>query len=70
MATHLLRQKHEVVGFDVWQPSLDKFRNAGGQTASSPREAANNVFICMVANAQQVDSVLFDEATGAVQCES
>ena len=69
MASHLLHLKHKVVGFDVYKPTLDRFREKGGQIATSPREAANNVFILMVANAQQVNSVLFDESDGAAQCE-
>lgn len=67
MASHLLHLKHTVVGFDVYKPALDRFRENGGQTAPSPKEAANNVFILMVANAHQVNSVLFDESDGAAQ---
>lgn len=69
MATNLVKLDHEVIGFDVYEPSLAKFAAAGGKTATSPRECANGVdfFICMVANSQQAESVLFDVVTGAVQ---
>jgi 3-hydroxyisobutyrate dehydrogenase-like beta-hydroxyacid dehydrogenase len=69
MASHLVQIGHQVTGFDVYEPSLFRFREAGGETSRSPREAAAGAefFICMVANSQQVDSVLFDPENGAVQ---
>jgi 3-hydroxyisobutyrate dehydrogenase len=69
MASHLLKLGHNVTGYDVYEPSLAKFREVGGQTASSPRQAAqgSDFLICMVANAQQAESVLFDSDNGAVQ---
>jgi 3-hydroxyisobutyrate dehydrogenase-like beta-hydroxyacid dehydrogenase len=69
MASHLLKQGHNVTGYDVYEPSLARFEAAAGQIASSPREAAakKDYFICMVANAKQADSVLFDAESGAVQ---
>jgi 3-hydroxyisobutyrate dehydrogenase len=69
MASHLVKLGHNVKGYDVYEPSLAKFREVGGQTASSPRQAAqrSNFLICMVANAQQAESVLFDSNNGAVQ---
>jgi 3-hydroxyisobutyrate dehydrogenase-like beta-hydroxyacid dehydrogenase len=69
MATHLVRMGHNLTGFDVYEPSLEKFKAAGGKISSSPREAAqaNDYFICMVTNSRQVDSVLFDSANGAVE---
>ncbi|KAH7420228.1 hypothetical protein BKA64DRAFT_716557 [Cadophora sp. MPI-SDFR-AT-0126] len=69
MASHLLGVGHHLTGFDVYEPSLEKFRACGAQTASSPKEAAkdNSFFICMVANSNQAESVLFDSETGAVQ---
>jgi 3-hydroxyisobutyrate dehydrogenase-like beta-hydroxyacid dehydrogenase len=68
MASRLVIKGHKVTGYDVFEPSLDKFKAAGGDIASSPTEAARqkDYFICMVANAQQVDSVLFDPENGAV----
>jgi 3-hydroxyisobutyrate dehydrogenase-like beta-hydroxyacid dehydrogenase len=69
MASHLVKLGHQVTGFDVYEPSLAKFKAAGGQTTTSPREAAEKAdfFLCMVANSQQAESVLFDSKTGAVQ---
>lgn len=68
MASHLVKQGHMVTGYDVYEPSLAKFKAGGGDIASSPREAAEkkNYFICMVANAKQADSVLFDPESGAI----
>ena len=73
MATHLLKDlKQPMVGFDLYEPSLEKFRAAGGKTSTSPREAAtgSDVFISMVATAQQVHDMLFSEGKGAVEGES
>ncbi|KAL5322143.1 hypothetical protein ACEPPN_010113 [Leptodophora sp. 'Broadleaf-Isolate-01'] len=69
MASHLLGLGHHVTGFDVYEPSLEKFRALGAKTATSPREAAkdNDFFVCMVANSNQAESVLFDSETGAVK---
>jgi len=69
MATRLVSTGHNVTGFDVYEPSLAKFREARGRTATSPREAAkgNSTFICMVANSKQAESVLFDAENGAAQ---
>jgi hypothetical protein len=69
MASHLVKLGHNVTGYDVYEPSLAKFREVGGRTASSPRQAAQgrDFLICMVANAQQAESVLFDSDNGAVQ---
>ncbi|KAI0399571.1 NAD binding domain of 6-phosphogluconate dehydrogenase-domain-containing protein [Xylaria palmicola] len=62
MATHLVKQGYAVTGFDVWPPTLERFRAAGGNTASTPAEAVHNrdYVICMVATAAQADSVLFE----------
>ena len=68
MASNLCKKGYIVTGFDVYEPTLDKFQAVGGRIAHSPREAAidSSIFICMVANSHQVDSVLFDTVTGAV----
>lgn len=68
MATHLLKQGYAVTGFDVWAPTLERFKAAGGQTAKTPSEAvANKPFcVCMVATAQQAQSVLLDGPDPAV----
>jgi 3-hydroxyisobutyrate dehydrogenase-like beta-hydroxyacid dehydrogenase len=69
MASHLIEEGHNVTGYDVYEPSLEKFRAAGGRGSSSPKEAArgNKYFICMVTNSQQAESVFFDLDNGAVQ---
>jgi len=69
MASNLVKKGYKVTGFDVSAPTLDRFNAVGGEIAPSPREAAqgSSIFICMVANSHQVDSVLFDPANGAVQ---
>jgi 3-hydroxyisobutyrate dehydrogenase-like beta-hydroxyacid dehydrogenase len=71
MASHLVKIGRHVIGFDIYNPSLTRFREAGGQTSNSPREAGKEAkfFICMVTNSQQADSVLFDPENGAVQCK-
>ncbi|AEO66630.1 540af1c5-f6a5-4d57-a53b-fa104913d800 [Thermothielavioides terrestris] len=68
MATHLVKQGYSVTGFDVWAPTLERFRAAGGLTAKNPAEAvANKPFcVCMVATAQQAQSVLLDGPDAAV----
>jgi 3-hydroxyisobutyrate dehydrogenase len=69
MATHLVKAGHNVCGFDVYEPSLARFKEAGGDISASPKEAAQgkDFFICMVANSNQADSVLFNAKNGAVQ---
>jgi len=71
MAANLIKKGHKVTGFDVYAPTLDRFKAAGGDTATSPCEAAKgkSILVCMVANSQQADSVLFDTSHGAVQGE-
>ena len=68
MASHLLRSGFSVIGFDVYQPAMDRLVADGGVSASTPREAARDVdfFICMVANSLQATPLLFDPETGAV----
>ncbi|KAI0114438.1 NAD binding domain of 6-phosphogluconate dehydrogenase-domain-containing protein [Nemania sp. FL0031] len=62
MATHLVKQGYAVTGFDVWAPTLERFRTAGGGTASTPSEAVHghDYVVCMVATAAQAQSVLFE----------
>ncbi|KAL2016077.1 hypothetical protein VTK56DRAFT_4284 [Thermocarpiscus australiensis] len=68
MATHLVKQGYSVTGFDVWAPTLERFKNAGGLTANTPSEAvADKPFcVCMVATQQQAQSVLLDGPDPAV----
>lgn len=62
MATHLVKQGYPVTGFDVWPPTLEKFSSAGGLTATTPASAVTDkpLCVCMVATAQQAQSVLID----------
>jgi 3-hydroxyisobutyrate dehydrogenase len=62
MATHLVKQGYAVTGFDVWQPTLERFRAAGGNVASTPSEAVRgrDYVVCMVATAAQAQDVLLD----------
>lgn len=72
MATNLSKKPaYSVYGYDIYPPSREKFRAVGGGIGESPRAVAESsaFLICMVANAQQADSVLFDEQAGAVKGE-
>ncbi|KAF2966085.1 hypothetical protein GQX73_g7497 [Xylaria multiplex] len=62
MATHLVKQGYAVTGFDVWPPTLERFRAAGGNTAATPAEAVRgcDYIVCMVATAAQAQSVLLE----------
>ncbi|KAL3465700.1 NAD-binding of NADP-dependent 3-hydroxyisobutyrate dehydrogenase-domain-containing protein [Aspergillus heterothallicus] len=65
MASDLQRRpQYTVTGFDIWQPSLDKFVATGGRAGQSPRDVAqtSQFLICMAATAQQLDSILFDNS--------
>ncbi|KAF5855304.1 hypothetical protein ETB97_009463 [Aspergillus alliaceus] len=68
MATHLVQEGYPVHGFDVSPASVQRFQAAGGIPVSSLRESAEgkSFYVCMVASAPQVQSVLFDDA-GIVQ---
>lgn len=60
MATHLVSEGYPVTGFDVWPPTLERFQQAGGTTATTPAEAVRDkpYCVCMVATAQQAQAVL------------
>jgi len=68
MATHLVKQGYAVTGFDVWAPTVERFKAAGGLTATSPAEAvADKQFcVCMVATPQQAQSVLVEGPNAAI----
>lgn len=68
MATNLVKQGYSVTGFDVWGPTLDKFKAAGGLAAATPAEAVKgkDYLVCMVATAQQAQSVLVDGENAAL----
>ena len=61
MATHLISQGYAVTGFDVYQPTLDRFASAGGTPSTSLSESARDkqFYICMVATAAQAEAALF-----------
>ncbi|KAI4087233.1 MAG: hypothetical protein LQ344_006916 [Seirophora lacunosa] len=71
MATHLVNSGFSVTGFDVYQPSLDRFitENPSASAAETPREACQDAhfLIVMVATSVQATPLLFDEQTGAVR---
>ena len=62
MATNLVKNGFDVTGFDVYQPLVDKFVQAGGKPARTPKEAAAKAdfMVSMVANAVQNSSLLFE----------
>ncbi|EFQ99589.1 2-hydroxy-3-oxopropionate reductase [Nannizzia gypsea CBS 118893] len=64
MAVHLITQGYSVKGFDTWAPALERFREAGGNVAASLEDSAKGCmyYVCMVASAPQVQSILFDDA--------
>ncbi|KAI2778569.1 NAD binding domain of 6-phosphogluconate dehydrogenase-domain-containing protein [Daldinia loculata] len=68
MATNLVKQGYKVTGFDVWQPTLDRFQAAGGSTATTPAEAVKgkDYCVCMVATAQQAQAVLIEGDNAAL----
>lgn len=68
MATHLVKTGYAVTGFDVYQPTLDKFKAAGGVPSTSLSESAKDksYYIVMVATAQQAQSALFDSEDGGI----
>lgn len=63
MATHLVKQGYSVTGFDVYAPTLDKFKAAGGIPSTSLSESAKDkhFYVCMVATAQQAQAAIFGE---------
>ena len=69
MAANLVKQGYPVTGFDVWAPTLEKFKAQGGRTTETPVEAVKDkqYCVCMVATAQQVQSVLIDGPGAAVK---
>lgn len=67
MANSLVKAGFNVSGYDVYEPSIQKFVAGGGKAiaATSPAEAAEGaeVLVLMVQNAAQAEDVLF--GTGA-----
>ena len=69
MATNLVKNGFTVYGFDVYQPLVDKFVEAGGKPAKTPREAAEKAdfFVSMVANAAQNTGLIFEGEDAVVK---
>ena len=61
MATQLLKKGFQVAAVDTRPEIKERWTDAGGGWCESPAEAAvdADIFIAMVVNAEQVDSVLF-----------
>lgn len=68
MATNLVKKGYSVTGFDVWGPTLERFKEAGGKAATTPAEAVDKKGFCvvMVATAQQAQEVLLEREQPAV----
>lgn len=68
MATHLIKQGYRVTGFDVYGPTLDRFKAEGGLAATTPAAAVKDkdFCVCMVATAQQAQAVLLEGDDAAV----
>lgn len=67
----LVKSRYLVRGYDVYPPSVQKFVSQGGGDAKSAKDVAENseLLVCMVTNAQQIESVLLNEQDGALQGE-
>ncbi|KAH9994370.1 NAD binding domain of 6-phosphogluconate dehydrogenase-domain-containing protein [Xylariaceae sp. FL0662B] len=68
MATNLVKLGYQVTGFDVWPPTLERFKAAGGDIATTPAETVKgkDYCVCMVATAQQAQTVLIKGDNPAV----
>ncbi|EDN06726.1 3-hydroxyisobutyrate dehydrogenase [Histoplasma capsulatum] len=66
MATNLIKLGYVVKGYDIQETTMARFKDAGGQIASSPGGAAGgNMFcVCMVATAAQAQVAIFDHENG------
>ena len=62
MATNLVKRGYQVYGYDISSSTLDRFERDGGHSCLTISESTkgNDYYICMVASASQVQSVLFD----------
>ena len=68
MATQLLKNGFRVAAVDARPEVKERWTAAGGEWCESPAAAAidADVFVAMVVNAEQIESVLFGE-TGALK---
>lgn len=71
MATHLLNSNFCVTGYDVYEPTLVRFSNAGGLVGRSPAKVSQDaeILVIMVTNEVQAESVLYGDL-GAVSALS
>jgi 3-hydroxyisobutyrate dehydrogenase len=62
MATNLVKAGYQVYGYDISSSALDRFQKDGGHACQTLSESTKNVdyYVCMVASAPQVQSVVFD----------
>ncbi|KAJ4253791.1 hypothetical protein NW762_010185 [Fusarium torreyae] len=69
MAANLVKEGYPVTGFDLYGPTLDRFKQAGGSTATKPTEAVASSLhcVCMVATAQQAQDVILDNENAAIK---
>ena len=70
MACNLQRKsQYRITGYDVYPPSAEKFGAEGGHVGQNPKDVAqkSNFLVCMAANEQQVDDILFHNETGALK---
>lgn len=70
MAENLSRKpQYRVIGYDIFKPSAQRFADRGGLVGESPRAVAQtcDFLICMAANWQQIDQILFNEETGVLK---
>ena len=70
MATNLVKQGYRVKGFDVYSPTVQRFKEAGGLAAPSLADAAESYCVCMVATPAQVQSTVFDGEGSLSKCMS
>ena len=68
MCSCLLENGYPINAYDPYPPSLGRIVAKGARKTNSPKEAATDIrlFICMVANHHQANTLLFDPATGAL----
>ncbi|KAF4955240.1 hypothetical protein FSARC_11913 [Fusarium sarcochroum] len=69
MAANLVKEGYAVTGFDLYGPTLDRFKQVGGSTATKPTEAVASSLhcVCMVATAQQAQDVILDNENAAIK---
>eukprot|EP00850_Spirogloea_muscicola_P008837 SM000048S16549 [mRNA] locus=s48:290297:303770:- [translate_table: standard] len=67
MAACLVRRGFAVVGFDVYEPSMDRLEASGGRAAATPSavSAGASALVVMVTNAVQVAEALFGDEGAA-----